>query len=340
MVVIGQFLKALGSGEYDLDSTDCLYAQTGGACRASNYVPLLRRALDSAGYSRVRVLAANAQGNSGAEKFSVSAGAMWRSLLGLMYGDLLMRLSLRTRPYEIERGGANALYDRWTARCKENVKRGKWRQYVEDVNEMTSEFAALPIDPTPRPRVGIVGEILVKYHANANERLVEIIEGEGGEAVVPDLVSFITYCLYDPVFANKKLSGKLLPRLAGQAGIAALEFMRGPITRALAGTRFGETHGIYEMVKQAETVVSPANQAGEGWLLTAEMIRLIESGVDNVICIQPFACLPNHITGKGVMKELRRRYEGANILALDYDVSVSNVNQLNRIKLLMATARA
>jgi predicted CoA-substrate-specific enzyme activase len=340
MVVIGQFLEALQSGVYDPDTTDCLYAQTGGACRASNYVPLLRRALDSAGFRQVRVLAANAQGNGGAESFSVPAGTVWRSILGLMYGDLLMRVSLRTRPYEIIPGSTDALYGKWAKRCKENVVQGKWRQYAADVKGIASDFSALPIAPSSRPRVGIVGEILVKYHANANEKLVEIIEAEGGEAVVPDLAGFIFYCLYDPVFANMKLSGELLPRLAGQAGIAALELIRRPIAKAIAGTRFGETHRIYEMAELAASAVSPANQAGEGWLLTAEMMRLIESGVNNVLCIQPFACLPNHITGKGVMKELKRRYRGANILALDYDISVSNVNQLNRIKLLMATAKA
>ncbi|MDR1944309.1 MAG: acyl-CoA dehydratase activase-related protein, partial [Synergistaceae bacterium] len=294
MFVVGQFLQALRSGEYDPDSTDCLYAQTGGACRASNYVPLLRRALDSAGYPQVRILAANAQDNGGAERFSVPAGVFWRSILAIMYGDLLMRLSLRTRPYEIVHGAADALYESWVARCRRNVADGSWRQYRTDVKDMTEEFAALPIDPRPKPRVGIVGEILVKYHANANERLVEIIETEGGEAVTPDLAGFLFYCLYDPVFAHKKLSGKLLPRLGGQTGITALDFLRRPIARALKGTRFGEIHDVYDMADQAATMISPANQGGEGWLLTAEMMRLIEDGVNNVLCVQPFACLPNH----------------------------------------------
>ncbi|MDR3321363.1 MAG: acyl-CoA dehydratase activase-related protein, partial [Synergistaceae bacterium] len=342
MFVIGQFLQALGSGKYDLDRTDCLYAQTGGACRASNYVPLLRRALDAAGYGGVRILAANAQntGQTGIESFKAPTGALLRSLIGITYGDLLMRLSLRTRPYEINRGSTDELYKNWVKHCKESVQIGGWRRFTSDVRTMTSDFAALPIDPAPRPRIGIVGEILVKYHANANERLVEIIEAEGGEAVVPDLASFLLYCLYDSVFSHKKLSGKLLPRLAGQAGIAALQFVRRVVAKALTDTRFGEQHDIYDMQEEASSIVSPANQAGEGWLLTAEMIRLIEGGVKNVLCIQPFACLPNHITGKGVMKELKRRYKGVNILALDYDASVSNVNQMNRIKLLMATARA
>ncbi|MDR1885835.1 MAG: acyl-CoA dehydratase activase [Synergistaceae bacterium] len=339
MVVVGQFIQALESGEYDPDTTDCLYAQTGGACRASNYVPLLRRALDAAGFANVRVLAANAQGNSGAESFSVSAQAFWRSMVGMLYGDMLMRLLHCTRPYEREPGSSAALYDRWVARCGENVVRGSWRTYKRDVAMMAGEFSDLPVKSVQKPRVGIVGEILVKYHANANERLVEIIEAEGGEAVVPDLANFMLYCLHDPVYCHKRLSGGLLPSLLGRAGIAVLERMRRPMIGALRGTRFGEPHAIMDMEARAGTMVSAANQAGEGWLLAGEMMTLIESGVRNVICVQPFACLPNHITGKGVMKELKRRYPGANILALDYDSSVSNVNQLNRIKLLMATAK-
>ncbi len=340
MVVVGQFLHAFESGAYDPATTDCLYAQTGGACRASNYVPLLRRALDEAGYRGVKILAANAQADGQAEKFPFTAMGFWRSLLGLLYGDMMMRLILRTRPYELEKGSANRLYDHWVAKCRENVTKGSWRIFKRDVREMVRDFAALPIDQAPRPRVGIVGEILVKYHANANERLVEIIESEGGEAVVPDLASFLLYCLIDPVYANQRLSGPLLPRLFGQFGIGVLERMRRPMNEALEGTRFGDIHGIYDLKAKAETMVSAANQGGEGWLLTSEMMRLIESGVKNVLCIQPFACLPNHITGKGAIKELKRRYQGANILALDYDASVSTVNQLNRIKLLMATARA
>ena len=340
MVVVGQFLHAFESGAYSPDTTDCLYAQTGGACRASNYVPMLRRALDAAGYKQVRILAANAQANGGAEKFTVPAGTVWRSMLGLLYGDLIMRLSLKTRPYETTKGSTDALYDRWAERCRRNVTAGSWRTFKADVREMVRDFAAIPIDDTPRPQVGIVGEILVKYHANANERLIEIIEGEGGEAVVPELANFMLYCFFDSVYDGEKLSGGFLPRIAGKLGISALERMRRPIREALRGTRFGGIHDIREMAESAATMVSQANQAGEGWLLTAEMMHLIESGIKNVLCIQPFACLPNHITGKGVIKELKHRYNGANILALDYDASVSTVNQLNRIKLLMATARA
>jgi predicted nucleotide-binding protein (sugar kinase/HSP70/actin superfamily) len=286
------------------------------------------------------VVAVNSQGGGEAEKLPTTPSALWKSLMGVMYGDLLMRLSLRTRPYERERGGANGLCKKWSARCKESVSRGGWRGYTANIAGMVKDFASLPIDETPRPRVGIVGEILVKYHAGANEHLIDIIEAEGGEAVVPDLLSFMLYCLYDPIYAHKRLSGKLLPRLAGHAGIAALNRVRRPIERAIAGTRFGECHDIYGMAEEAADMLSPANQGGEGWLLTAEMMKLIKSGVKNILCVQPFACLPNHITGRGVIKELKRRSSGVNILPLDYDASTSSTNQLNRIKLLMATARA
>ncbi|MDR1621233.1 MAG: acyl-CoA dehydratase activase [Synergistaceae bacterium] len=334
MLVVGQFLKALGSGEYDPDATDCLYAQTGGACRASNYVPLLRRALDSSGFGRTRILAVNAQDNQGAEKFTPSLRSVWRSMTGLLYGDMLMRLLHKTRPCEVERGSAKKLYDHWVARCDENVKRGKWSIFKEDLRQMVRDFAALPVTSSPRPKVGIVGEILVKYHSGANERLIDLIEAEGGEAVVPDLASFLLYC-----FSNSNGQEKSLKNLLARLGVKLIEHMRNPMREALKGTRFGGVHNIRDMARQAAKLVSPANQAGEGWLLVAEILQLIESGTKNILCVQPFACLPNHVTGRGILKELKRLHRDVNVLALDYDASASNVNQLNRIKLLMATAK-
>ena len=340
MMVVGQFIQALKSGQYDPDKTDCLYAQTGGACRASNYVHLLRRALDAAGFPQVRVLAANQQKGGDAEKLEVPIGTYWRALMAINYGDVLMRLLLRTRPYEKEKGAADALYEKWSDAARENVRDGSWNIYKRNVREMVREFAAVPVDGVKRPRVGIVGEILVKYHANANEHLVDLIESEGGEAVVPDMANFLSYCMFDTIYSHQKLGGRLLPRIGGETAVWLLERAKAPIAEAIRGTRFGEAHGIKELAKLGSSIVSQSNQGGEGWLLSAEMISLIESGVKNVLCVQPFACLPNHITGKGVVKELKRRYEGANILPLDYDASVSTTNQLNRIKLLMATAKA
>ena len=339
VVVVGQFLQALKSGEYDPDRTDCLYAQTGGACRASNYVHLLRKSLDAAGFPNVRILAANAQEGSEAEKFKIPLPAAWRSMLALIYGDLLMRLSLRVRPYEINRGDTEALYSLWSAKIRENVRAGSWKRYKADVRKMVSDFSRIPTDSAPRPRVGVVGEILVKYHANANEHIVETIEREGGEAVVSDLSGFLLYCLADGVYSHSKLGGGLMSAVIGGAGIKIFERLRAPVKDALRGTKFGDVDEIDEMSRMSEGLVSQSNQAGEGWLLSAEMVRLIESGVRNILCIQPFSCLPNHITGKGVIKELKSKYKNVNILPLDYDASVSNVNQLNRIKLLMATSK-
>ncbi len=340
LVVVGQFIEALKSGEYDPETTDCLYAQTGGACRASNYVHLLRRALDAAGFEKVRVLAINDQKSSDAEKLKLPFSVLWRSMLALIYGDLLMRLSLRTRPYEINKGETNALYSVWEGKIRANLKSGKWNVFKSNIKEMVNDFDSVAIDGISRPRVAVVGEILVKYHANANEHVIDTIESEGGEAVVSDLSNFLLYCLSDNVYSHRKLAGNVLSSIFGQFGINIIERMRVPVKEALKGKRFGELDDIYEMASKCDGLVSQSNQAGEGWLLAAEMIGLIEGGVNNILCIQPFSCLPNHITGKGVMKELKRVYEDANILALDYDASVSNVNQLNRIKLLMAVSKA
>ena len=338
-VVVGQFIKALQSGEYDPAVTDCLYAQTGGACRASNYVHLLRKSLDAAGFEHVNIFAANAQPGSEASPLKVPLSVLWRVALAFLYGDLLMRVSLRTRPYELNVGDTDKTYSVWEKKVRENIRNGSWSTFKANIKNIVSDFEKIEIDATPKPRVGIVGEILVKYHANANEHVIRTIESEGGEAVVPDIANFLLYCLFDPIYANMSLSGGVLPRVAGELGIGLVERLRRPIKEAVEGTRFGEVNSIDDMGRLSCDIVSKSNQGGEGWLLTSEMVHLIESGVKNILCVQPFACLPNHITGKGVAKELKRRYENVNILALDYDASVSTVNQLNRLKLLMATSK-
>ena len=335
MIVVGQFLNALKSGLYDPKNSDCFYAQTGGSCRVSNYVPLLRKALDEAGFEEVRILAVNSQCRNSIP-FRLSPRVMFRAAKAMVYGDLLMRLLLRTRPYELYKGYAEALYEKWSSKYRDAIAGGRGPDLASFIRNTVADFNAVPVSGEEKPRVGIVGEILVKYHFGANERLVDLIESGGGEAVLTDMASFLLYCLCDPVFSHRELSGRLSPAIAGRSAIAAVEFLRRPVRKALEGTRFGAPHNIYSLADKASSVVSCANQAGEGWLLTAEMMSLIESGVRKVICVQPFACLPNHITGKGVIKELRRRYPGSSILALDYDPGTSSVNQMNRIRLLMS----
>ena len=339
-IVVGQFITAMQSGEYDPETTDCLYAQTGGICRASNYVKLLRHALDAAGYPQVRIVALNAQEGSGVQGLKLSRKIIWRILLSVLYGDLMMRLLLRTRPYEIYKGDAERLYGRWKRRVSEDVRKGGWRLFKKEIRKMIEEFSVLPVTGSKKPRVGIVGEILVKYHAGANDNLVAAIEKEGGEAYVPDLINFAFYCLTDPVYKGMRLGGNWLPAIRGWLGIKILNRFRAPVKKALKGTRFGEIHDIHELAEKSKGIVSFSNQAGEGWLLTAEMAAMLENGIKNILCIQPFACLPDHITGKGVIKELKRLYENANILALDFDASVSDANRLNRLKLLMASSSA
>ena len=335
MIVVGQFLNALKSGQYDPQKTDCFYAQTGGSCRASNYVPLLRRALDDAGFEEVRVLAVNSQGKNSVS-FHLPTRVIFRTAKAMVYGDLLMRLLLRTRPYELRPGEATKVYNEWSSKYKHAIANGRGPGFSSIVSETVSDFNGIQVSEIEKPKVGIVGEILVKYHSGANERLVDLIESSGGEAVLTDMASFLLYCLFDPVYRYRSLSGSVCSAVAGRAAIAAIEIIRRPVRDALRGTRFGCLHDIYAMADKASSVVSCANQAGEGWLLTAEMISLIESGVKKIICVQPFACLPNHITGKGVIKELRRRYSGTSLLALDYDSGTSSVNQMNRIRLLMS----
>jgi predicted nucleotide-binding protein (sugar kinase/HSP70/actin superfamily) len=335
MIVVGQFLNALRSGEYDPKNTDCFYAQTGGSCRASNYVPLLRRALDDAGFEEARVLAVNSQGKNSVS-FRLPPRVIFRSAKAMVYGDLLMRLLLRTRPYELRPGEATEVYNAWSSRYRDMIMSGSAMSFRSFVCETVADFNRIRVTETEKPKVGIVGEILVKYHSGANDRLVDLIESSGGEAVLTDIASFLLYCLFDPVYRYRSLSGSFCSAVAGKASIAAVEMIRKPVRDALRGTRFGCLHDIYSLSDKASSVVSCANQAGEGWLLTAEMISLIESGVKKIICVQPFACLPNHITGKGVIKELRRRYSGTSLLALDYDSGTSSVNQMNRIRLLMS----
>ena len=227
-----------------------------------------------------------------------------------------MAIKLRRRPHapaaparaptKRKRARPTPLYEKWSEAARENVRDGSWSAYKRNVREMVREFAAVPVDGVKRPRVGIVGEILVKYHANANEHLVDLIESEGGEAVVPDMANFLSYCMFDTIYSNKKLGGPLLPRLGGRdSRLAARERAKAPIAEAIRGTRFGEAHGIKELAKLGSSIVSQSNQGGEGWLLSAEMISLIESGVKNVLCVQPFACLPkpHHRQGRSQRAE-------------------------------------
>jgi predicted nucleotide-binding protein (sugar kinase/HSP70/actin superfamily) len=339
IVVVGQLMEALRSGRYDLSRTTLLITQTGGGCRATNYIAFIRKALRDAGMDHVPVIGLSAQGIEKNPGFRITAGLVVRGLMGLVYGDLLMRMLYRVRPYEREPGAADRLCRAWTKRCRASLAHHGFLRYRQTIRLMVRAFDTLPVRDIGKPRVGVVGEILVKFHPTANNRIVETLEAEGVEAVVPDLIDFLLYGLRGNLFRREKLAGSLSGALLSKIGIALIELFRMPMNKELARSgRFTPPHSISRLARCVNGIVQLGNTTGEGWLLTAEMVELIESGVTSIACVQPFACLPNHVTGKGMIKELRRRYPGVNIAAIDYDPGASEVNQLNRLKLLLASA--
>lgn len=339
IVTLGQIIHALKSGEYDLNRTAVLLSQTGGPCRASNYIPLLRKALADLNMGQVPVISANLVGLERNPGFTISISMVHRILMSVLYGDLLMRVLYATRPYEAVAGSADALAEKWTEAIRRNVRNGKRKEYRHNIRDIISDFDQLLLKDIRKPKVGVVGEILVKYHPTANNDIVGIIEQEGGEAVVLDLVDFFLYGMYSKNFNFRHLSGKYSTMLGNSMAIKLIEWYRKPLRKYLKESkRFEEPAHIKDVADKARQIISLGNQCGEGWLLTGEMMELIDSGVENVVCLQPFACLPNHVSGKGMIKPLRKYNPLTNIAAIDYDPGASNVNQLNRIKLMMATA--
>ncbi len=339
IVTLGQIISALKSGNYDLDKTAIAMSQTGGGCRASNYVALLRKALTDLKMDQIPVVSANMAGLERNPGFRFTIPMIKRALMAFVYGDVLMRVLYATRPYEKVPGSADKLFEKWSMKAKINIEKGSLRKFKKYISEIVEEFDTLPLNDIRKPKVGVVGEILVKYHPTANNDIVGIIEAEGGEAVVLDLLDFFLYGMYSKEFNFRKLSGKYSTMLGNAAAIKVVEYFRKPAREALEHSkRFEQPLLIKEMAEKASRILSIGNQCGEGWLLTGEMVELIDNGVENIVCLQPFACLPNHVTGKGMMKALRQYSPLANIAAIDYDPGASDVNQLNRIKLMMATA--
>jgi len=340
ILVVGQMMAALRSGRYDLSKTALLISQTGGGCRATNYIAFIRKALADAGMAHVPVISLNALGLEKNPGFRLTPSLIARGLQALVYGDLLMRMLYRVRPYEAVPGSAEGLCDKWTERCREALARRRLLPSGRVIRAMVRDFDTLPIRGARKPRVGVVGEILVKFHPTANNGIVDLIESEGAEAVMPDLTDFILYAMYGGQFRYRRLAGNLRSALVSRAVIGLVELFRGAQKRALArSSRFHAPSPIGRLARGVDGIVQLGNVTGEGWFLTAEMVELIHEGVQAIACIQPFACLPNHVTGKGMIRELRRRYPSVSVAAIDYDPGASEVNQLNRLKLLLASAR-
>ncbi len=342
LIVVGQIMDAVLSGEYDTDHLAVIMTQTGGGCRATNYIGFIRRALAKAGYPDIPVISLNLSKLESNPGFKITPKFMLRGVCAAALGDIFMRCLYRMRPYELVPDSANELYHKWIAPCCEFIESdhisiptfyGLCRKVVKD-------FDNLPIDENLRkPRVGIVGEILVKFSPTANNDLVNLIESEGAEAVMPDLLDFMQYCFYNQRYKADHLGTKKSAATIASLGIWALERVRGASVKALRESRhFVPPVHIRTLAEYAMSIVDIGNQTGEGWFLTGEMMELIHSGVMNIVCTQPFGCLPNHVVGKGVIKAIRRKYPKSNIVAIDYDPGASEVNQLNRIKLMLSTA--
>ena len=343
--VVGQIMDELHSGKYDLNKTAVVMSQTGGGCRATNYVGFIRRALKKAGMEQIPVVSLNLSKLESNPGFKINYEMLKRAAYSAVFGDIMMRCIYRMRPYEKVKGSVEKVHQDWLVKCKEFVSKKNinittdMAKFQKMCRMMVEDFDNIEITDEVKPRVGIVGEILVKFAPAANNHLVDLLESEGAEAVVPDLLDFMLYCFYNQIYKAEYLGTSKKTAKAMKVAIWALEKLRGGATKALnASKHFEAPTSIYKLVDYAKPIVDIGNQTGEGWFLTGEMVELIKEGVGNIVCTQPFGCLPNHVVGKGVIKELRRHYPGSNIVAIDYDPGASEVNQLNRIKLMLSTA--
>ncbi len=342
LLVIGQFITALKSGRYDLDHTALLITQTGGGCRASNYIHLLRKALYKAGMGQVPVASLNFSGLEKDSGFSITLPLLHKVLAAVLYGDMLMCLRNQTAPYVVQPGAADALTQQWVKKLSDQFHQNQGvsrRQRGENFEAIAADFAALELNRVPRVKVGVVGEIYVKYSPLGNNHLEEFLASEGCEVNLPGLLGFVQYCVANTSETVRLYGGSPIEAWAADA---ILKYLDG------AEQQFGDAihrHGLraptpfLEMKKLAAGIISYGNKMGEGWLLTAEMAELITTGFENIVCTQPFGCLPNHISGKGMINKLRAIYPQANITPIDYDPSATRVNQENRIKLMLAVAR-
>ncbi len=340
--VVGQIMDELHSGKYDLNRTAVIMSQTGGGCRATNYVGFIRRALKKAGMEQIPVVSLNLSKLESNPGFHINFEMLERAAYGAVFGDIFMRCVYRMRPYEKVEGSVNACHEKWLPVVKEFVtsKHMSFIKFQRLCRQIIEDFDRIEITDEVKPRVGVVGEILVKFAPAANNHLVELLESEGAEAVVPDLIDFMLYCFYNQIYKAQEFGTSKKTANLMKLAIWAIEKLRGGATKAFERSKhFDPPTSIYKLVEYAKPIVSIGNQTGEGWFLTGEMVELIKEGATNIVCTQPFGCLPNHVVGKGVIKQMRHMYPGCNIVAIDYDPGASEVNQLNRIKLMLSTAQ-
>ena len=335
---LGQIITALKSGKYDLKHTSVMISQTGGCCRATNYIGMIRKALTDANLGDVPILSLNMKGMNKQPGFQPSIGFWHRLVMGMIYGDALQQVLYRTRPYEKVKGTAEALFKKWQDKCTVDLAHADRHTFVKNIRAMIDEFDHIDMTDEKKPRIGLVGEIYVKFHPIANNHIVRMIEEEGGEIIVSGLADFFFYGLLDDQFRHKYLSGSWWSSFKSKSLVKLLEWYRKPYREAVAqSAHFDPITSIYDIADEARKFLSLGHEAGEGWFLTGDMIDLIHRGARDVVCLQPWACLPNHVTGKGMIKTLKAAFPETNIVAIDYDPSASSVNQTNRLKLMLTS---
>ena len=342
LLVIGQFLDALNSGKYDLDHTALIITQTGGGCRASNYIHLLRKALVKAGYGQIPVVSLNFSGLEKGSGFPLTLTMIRRLLSVIHYGDLLVTLRAQTEPYEINKGETEAMQEKWIGRLRELFLQDKgWhgREVKANMPKIAADFASIPVKRVPKIKVGVVGEIYVKYSPLGNNDLEKFLASQDCEVNIPGLMGFVQYCVYNFSETARLYGGNVLTLNASSLLLNIIGKTEKVMIDSLKANGYHAPMPFLELVKQADGVISTGTKMGEGWLLTAEMVELVRTGYENIVCAQPFGCLPNHICGKGVINRIRELYPTANITPIDYDPGATRVNQENRIKLMLAVAR-
>ena len=342
ILVTGQMIEALQSGKYDLNKTALIMSQTGGGCRATNYIGFIRKALKDAGYPNIPVISFNVVGMEKMPGFKITPKLVERLLKMVVYGDLLQKLLTKNRAYEVNKGETQALFDQWMEKCKKYLKKSTYQEFKDSIYEMVNDFEKIPLDTSiEKPKVGIVGEVLIKYHPFGNNFVADKLEEEGAEVILPDFMGFIKFIATHKVTFNTLIKTDKVKSKIFKTAINLIDILEKDAVAALKSSKKGYllSCNIWELEKKVQDILSIGNQTGEGWFLTAEMIEYIEHGIPNIICVQPFACLPNHVVGKGVIKTIRSKYPEANISPIDYDPGASEANQTNRIKLLMTVAK-
>ena len=342
IITTGQMLEALESGEYDVNKTALIMSQTGGGCRATNYIGFIRKALKDAGFEQVPVISFNVVGMEKNPGFKLTLSLVEKLLKGIIYADLLQKMLYKNRPYEVNKGETQKLFAQWMEKAKKLAIKSKMKEFSQSIYQIVDDFEKIKLDTSKeKPKVGIVGEILIKYHPFGNNFVANLLEKEGAEVILPDFMGFIKFIASNKVISNQMLKNDNKKAFIFDMAIKLIESFEKDSRKALAKSKKGylPPSDIWHLADNVKSVLSTGNQTGEGWFLTAEMLEYMEHDIPNIVCVQPFACLPNHVVGKGVIKTIRDKFPEANIVPVDYDPGASEANQTNRIKLLMTVAK-